>query len=111
MNYYMNNFLILNNCIIKNHKSLVLFIFFILIIRFDENENNTIFYHSEENKNIYTRGFRLSKSGKIGAGGIFAIIFACAAIIAALILTYLCCKKDKAGEIENKESTILNLKN
>ena len=83
----------------------------ILIIHFDENENNTILYYSDENKNLFTRGFRNSKSGKIGAGGIVAIIFACAAIIAALILTYLCCKKDKAGEIENKESTILNLKN
>ena len=60
---------------------------------------------------MFTRGFRNSKSGKIGAGGIFAIILACAAIIAALILTYLCCKKDKEGKTETMESTILGLKN
>ena len=83
----------------------------ILIIHFDENENNTILYYSDENNNMFTRGFRNSKSGKIGAGGIFAIILACAAIIAALILTYLCCKKDKEGKTETMESTILGLKN
>jgi hypothetical protein len=81
----------------------------ILIIRFDENANNTILYNTDENKYIYNRRFIHSKSGKLGAGGIVAIILACVAVVAALTLTYFCIKKEDKGMKENKTSTILNL--
>ena len=84
-----------------------------LIINFDENENSTILYYSDENNNIYTRGFIHKGSSKIGAGGIVAIILACIAVMAALIITYFCCKKvNKIVKAdETKESTVLQLKN
>ena len=82
----------------------------ILIIRFDENENNTILYYSDENINIYTRRFIHSKSGKIGAGGIVAIIFACIAAIAALIIIHYCLKKEGKEMLEKRDSTIFKLK-
>ena len=50
-----------------------------------------------------------SKGGKLGAGGIVAIILACVAVVAALTLTYFCIKKEDKGMKENKTSTILNL--
>ena len=81
----------------------------ILIIHFDENDNNTILYFSDENKNTYSRRFILSKSGNIGAGGIVAIILACVAAITALILTYFYFKKENKGNSEGTESTVLHL--
>ena len=49
------------------------------------------------------------KNGKIGAGGIVAIILACIAVIIALIIVYFYCKREKVKI--NNESTILRLKN
>jgi hypothetical protein len=82
----------------------------ILMIYFDENENSTILYYSGENKNINTKLFiQNNKNGKIGAGGIVAIILACIAVIIALIIVYFYCKREKVKI--NNESTILRLKN
>ena len=49
----------------------------------------------------------------VGAGRIVAIILACIAVIAALILTHFCFKKvnKKENVEEARESTILKLKN
>ena len=81
----------------------------ILMIYFDENENSTILYYSGENKNINTKLFIQNKNGKIGAGGIVAIILPCIAVMAALIIVYFYCKKEKVEK--NDVSTILRLKN
>ena len=83
----------------------------ILVIHFDKNDNSSILYYSDEDKNIYARGFIHNKSGKIGAGGIVAIILACIAALAALIITHFCFKKENKGMPEKNGSTILYLKN
>ena len=57
----------------------------ILMIHFDENENSTILYYSGENKNINAGLFTQKKNGKIGTGGIVAIILSCIAVISSII--------------------------
>ena len=81
----------------------------ILLITFSEKDNTTIYYYSEENKNIYTRGFNSNKKGKIGTGGIIGIIFACLAVVAAII-TFICFKKaNNKSQNQNSDNTIANL--
>ena len=83
----------------------------VLIIRFDENANSTIINYNDENKNTYIRRFIHNKGGKLGAGGIVAIILASVAVVAALALTYFCFKKGDKGMQETTTSTVLNLRN
>ena len=83
----------------------------ILVIHFDENDNSSLLYYSNENKNLYARRYIHNKNGKIGAGGIVAIILACSAAIAAVIISHFYCKKVKEGMQDNTGSTILHLKN
>ena len=81
----------------------------ILIIKFGESENSTILYYSDTAKPKY--GIRLfsNKNGSIGVGGIIAIILACLTVVAALIITLKCLKKE-GNHVQNQESTITQLK-
>ena len=83
----------------------------VLIIRFDENEKNKTLYYPDENTTTYNRWFNRSKSGGLGAGTIVAIVLACVAAIAALILSYFCFQKGIKGMQETNSSTMLNLPN
>ena len=81
----------------------------ILIIKFGENENSTILYYSDTAKPKYAIRFFSNKSGNIGAGGIIAIILACFAAVAALIIAFKCLRKEGKHE-QIQESTIAQLK-
>jgi len=83
----------------------------ILMIHFDENENSTILYYSGENKNINAGLFIQKKNGKIGTGGIVAIILSCIAVMAALIIVYFYCKKENKEVDMTMESSKLKLQN
>ena len=81
----------------------------ILMIKFGENENTTILYYADETKTKYSIVFFNNKNRSIGAGGIIAIILACLAAVAALIITFKCFKiKEEPTKIQ--ESTIENFK-
>ena len=80
-----------------------------LIIRFAENENSEILYYTNETKNRYSVRFFNNKGGGIGAGGVVAIVLACLAAVAALIISFMCFRK--ASQLESsQESTIMQLK-
>ena len=80
-----------------------------LIIRFGANENSTILYYTDETKNGYSVRFFNNKGGSIGAGGVVAIVLACLAAVAALIISFMCFRK--ASQLEStQESTTMQLK-
>ena len=81
----------------------------ILIIKFGENENSTIWYYSDTAKPKYGIRFFSNKNGSIGVGGIIAIILSCLAVVATLIITFKCLKKEGKKE-QIQESTIIQLK-
>ena len=84
----------------------------ILIIKFDENENSTILYYSDETKSKYSVRFFNNKVGNIGAGGIIAIILACLAVVAAVIISFKCLRKEnKVGSTQEYNNEFKNINN
>ena len=76
----------------------------ILIIKFGEKENSTVLYYPDENKNKYSIRFFSNKNGSIGVRGIMAIILACLATIAALILSFRCLKREGSwAQLRNRQ--------
>ncbi len=55
--------------------------------------------------------FIQKKNGKIGTGGIVAIILSCIAVMAALIIVYFYCKKENKEVDMTMESSKLKLQN
>ena len=80
-----------------------------LFIQIDPNENDTILYNSDDNKNNFSVRSINKKSGNIGVGAIIAIILACLAAVAVIIISYIYFKKRKNQPQPAPESTVANL--
>jgi surface protein len=80
-----------------------------LFIQIDPNENGTILYNSDDNKNNFSVRSINKKSGNIGVGAIIAIILACLAAVAVIIISYIYFKKRKNQPQPAPESTVANL--
>ena len=80
-----------------------------LFIQIDPNENGTILYNSDDNKNNFSVRSINKKSGNIGVGAIIAIILACLAAVAVIIISYIYFKKRKNQLQPAPESTVANL--